>query len=179
VVVDAATVTQRVRLLESGADVCFPPGTSYAELQGTLGALVRRTIRGNGVRGASDRAGAGKEQKAPWLALQGDVADFPLTWLLQVMKYDSRTAAIGIRTGSADGAIYLKKGDAVHAQIRGGAKGETALREMLAWEKGRFTVQPDARPRESTIQSSIMHLLLTQAVAKDHAAAGIFGTVSD
>ncbi len=179
VVVDADTVSLRVRLLESGADVCFPPGTTYAELQGTLGALVRRTLHRNGGRGAGESAGSGTDQKAPWLALQGDVSDFPLSWLLQVMKYDSRTAAIGIRTGSADGAIYLKKGDAVHAQIRGGAKGEPALREMLAWEKGRFTVQPNARPRESTIQSSIMHLLLTQAVAQDHAAAGIFGAVSD
>ncbi len=179
VVVDADTVSLRVRLLESGADVCFPPGTTYAELQGTLGALVRRTLRASGRVAGGEGAESGGDQEAPWLALQGDVADFPLTWLLQVMKYDSRTAAIGIRTGSADGAIYLKKGDAVHAQIRGGAKGEPALRQMLAWEKGRFTVQPDARPRESTIQSSIMHLLLTQAVAEDHAAAGIFGAVSD
>ncbi len=177
VVVDAADVELRVRLLESGADVCFPPGTTFAELQGTLGALVRRSIRAGKVRAEGDEDG--RQQEAPWLALQGDVSDFPLTWLLQVMKYDSRTAAIGIRSAVADGAIYLQKGDAVHAQIRGGEKGEAALRRMLQWEKGRFTVQPDARPRERTISTSIMHLLLTQAVDEDHAAAGIFGAVSD
>ena len=49
---------------------------------------------------------------------------------------------------------------------------------MLSWQKGHFTVQPDARPRERTIDTSIMHLLLTQAVDEDHAAAGIFGAVS-
>jgi CheY-like chemotaxis protein len=175
VVTDAEGVGFRVQLLESGADICFPPGISFGELQGTLGALVRRSIRsGRGPGGGP----AASPASAPWLALQGDVDDFPLTWLLQVMKYDSRTAAIGIRTASQHGAIYLEKGDAVHAQIRGGARGEAALREMLQWKKARFTVQPDARPREHTIDTSIMHLLLAQAVDEDHLAAGIFGAVS-
>ena len=171
VVVEAEGVELRVRLLESGADVCFPPGITHAELQGTLGALVRRNLRAR-----PEQAPTAGESS--WLALQGDIQDFPLTWLLQVMKYDSRTAAIGIRTSSREGAIYLSNGDAVHAEIRKGGKGEPALREMLDWRKGRFTVQPDARPREQTIRTSIMHLLLTQAVEEDHAAAGIFGAVS-
>jgi tetratricopeptide (TPR) repeat protein/CheY-like chemotaxis protein len=179
VVEGADDVLLRVRLLDSGADVCFPPGTTYAELQGTLGALVRRTIQIQ-KKTSETRKGAAARQpgEAPWLALQGDIEDFPLTWLLQVMKYDSRTAAIRIRTSSDDGAIFLEKGDAVHAEIRGGPMGEGALRQMLQWRSGRFTVQPDAEPREATIETSIMHLLLTQAVTEDHAAAGIFGTVS-
>ncbi|MFW6206039.1 MAG: HD domain-containing phosphohydrolase, partial [Gemmatimonadota bacterium] len=172
VVVEAATVDRRVRLLEAGADVCFPPGISFGELHGTLGALVRRTVR-------SREPARSEKDDAPWLALQGDIQDFPLAWLLQVMKYDSRTAGVGIRTATQQGAIYIEQGDAVHAQVRGGAKGEAALKEMLHWTKGRFTVQPDARPRERTIDASIMHLLLTQAVEEDHAAAGIFGAVSD
>jgi HD-GYP domain-containing protein (c-di-GMP phosphodiesterase class II) len=171
VVVGARGVAWRVRLLESGADVCFPPEVTHAELQGTLGALVRRSVRG----GDGDVAA----EDSPWLALQGDVQDFPLTWLLQVMKYDSRTAAIAIRTPREEGAIYLRDGDAIHAQLRGGTKGEAALRAMLKWREGRFTVHPDATPREETIRSSIMHLLLTQAVDEDHAAAGIFGMVSE
>lgn len=175
VVVDAAGVGLRVRLLESGADVCFPPGVRHAELQGTLGALVRRTLAPGGTRGG---ARATDEADAPWLALQGDVEDFPLTWLLQVMKYDARTAAIGIRTSQGQGVIYLRHGDAVHARIRDGVTGEEALREMLKWHKGRFTVQPDARTREKTISTSLMHLLLSQAVHQDHADAGIFGAVS-
>jgi HD-GYP domain-containing protein (c-di-GMP phosphodiesterase class II) len=174
VAINADGVAWRVRLLEAGADVCFPPGVSYAELQGTLGALVRRTLRSSG--GAA--AGAARPSDSHWLALQGDIKDFPLTWLLQVMKYDSRTAAIAIRTGEEEGVIYLRQGDAVHAQLRDGTRGEDALRHMLGWGKGRFTVQPDARPRETTIRSSIMHLLLTQAVDQDHAAAGIFGAVT-
>ncbi len=173
VAVDAETVALRVRLLESGADVCFPPGISFGELQGTLGALVRRTLR------SRETQPEARDDESPWLALQGDVQDFPLAWLLQVMKYDSRTAAIGIRTARDQGAIYIENGDAVHAQIRGGERGETALKAMLQWQKGRFTVQPDARAKERSIESSIMHLLLTQAVEEDHAAAGVFGAVGD
>jgi tetratricopeptide (TPR) repeat protein len=173
-VVDADDPALRVRLLDSGADVCFGRGISYAELQSTLGALIRRSMRSGPASGTPTGTG-----EAPWLALQGDIQDFPMTWLLQVMKYDSRTAGIGIRTARDDGAIYLRGGDAVHAEIRGGPKGEEALRQMLQWRKGRFTVQPDARPSERTIQTSIMHLLLSQAVDQDHVSAGIFGAVSE
>lgn len=45
VVVDASSVSFRVWLLEHGADVCFPPGTTHAEVAGTLAALVRRGKR--------------------------------------------------------------------------------------------------------------------------------------
>ncbi|MDX1675434.1 MAG: DUF4388 domain-containing protein, partial [Longimicrobiales bacterium] len=173
VVVDAGSVDLRVQLLEDGADVCFPPAVSHGELQGTLGALVRRTVRSQETRSRTE------DDDAPWLALQGDIQDFPLAWLLQVMKYDSRTASVGIRTARDRGAIYIENGDVVHAQVRDGARGEAALREMLQWDEGRFTVQPDARSRERSIESSIMHLLLTQAVEEDHAAAGVFGAVSD
>jgi HD-GYP domain-containing protein (c-di-GMP phosphodiesterase class II) len=173
IAVAAEGVALRVRLLECGADICFPPGVSHSELQAALGALLRRTCQ----RAAEPGSGEASAD-SPWLALQGDVQDFPLTWLLQVMKYDSRTAAIAIRTSESEGTIYLRQGDAVHVEVRGGAKGDQALRQMLHWRQGRFTVQPDARPREETIRSSIMHLLLTQAVDEDHAAAGIFGAVS-
>jgi response regulator RpfG family c-di-GMP phosphodiesterase len=170
VVIDAPRVDDRVELLESGADVCFAPDALYSELHGTLGALIRRAFR--------QRTGGAEGGESPWLALQGDIQDFPLSWLLQVMKYDGRTAAVGIRTTHEAGVIYLEGGDARHAQIRGGAKGESALRQMLSWRKGRFTVEPDATPPERTITTSITHLLLDQAVAEDHAAAGqIFGAV--
>ncbi len=67
----------------------------------------------------------------------------------------------------------------MHAQVRGGQRGEEALKEMLPWGEGRFTVQPDARARERSIESSIMHFLLTHAVEEDHEAAGIFGAVNE
>ncbi len=172
VVVDAVEVERRVELLENGADVCFAPDAAYSELQGTLGALIRRAFR---QRELSDEDDDGQ---APWLALQGDIQDFPLAWLLQVMKYDSRTAAIGIRTATDMGVIYLQGGDARHAEVRGGKTGEAALRQMLSWRKGRFTVDPGARSSEQTITTPITHLLLDEAVAEDHAAAGqIFGAV--
>ena len=53
------------------------------------------------------------------------------------------------------------------------------MKDMLQWRDGRFTVQPDAESKERSIESSIMHLLLTQAVEEDHAAAGVFGAVTD
>ena len=171
-VVDAETVDLRVRLLEGGADVCFPPGISFGELQGTLGALVRRTVR------ARSTGPEPADGDAPWLPLQGDVRDFPLAWLLQVMKYESRTAGVGLRTAAGQGVVYVEDGEAVHARVRGGERGEAALKEMLRWREGRFTVQPDARPGERSIESPTMHLLLTQGLAEGQGAR-IFGAVSD
>jgi hypothetical protein len=46
---------------------------------------------------------------------------------------------------------------------------------MLKWDKGSFTVDPEAKTEESTIKAPLMNLLLAQAVQEDHAA--FFGSV--
>ncbi|MGQ0562484.1 MAG: HD domain-containing phosphohydrolase [Gemmatimonadota bacterium] len=167
VVVSDAGVSSRVSLLEGGVDVCLSRGASFEELKATVEAFLRR-------EGKAAPITARQGDAAPWSGLQGDIEDFPLGWLLQVLNYDSRTAAVFLSGDGDDGVIYVQGGNPRHAQTRTGT-GEDAFRAMLKWEKGSFTVDPDAKTEEQTIKVPLMNLLLSQAVQDDHAA--FFGSV--
>lgn len=161
-------VSDRVPLLESGADVCLPRGSSFEEMKATFEAFLRR--EGKTTAGSNGP----KAGEAPWTGLQGDIEDFPLSWLLQVLNYDARTAAVFIVGEDDEGAIYLEKGHPRHAQTRS-LSGEAAVRSMLKWSAGSFSVDPDAKTDDLTIRMPLMNMLLDQAVAEDHAA--FFGSV--
>jgi response regulator RpfG family c-di-GMP phosphodiesterase len=160
-------VSDRVPLLEAGADVCLNRGASFEELKATLEAFLRR--EGKAVPSATAKA-----TEAPWSGLQGDIQDFPLNWLLQVLNYDSRSAAVFLVGPDDEGAIYLEKGNIRHAQTKA-LRGDDAFRKMARWKTGTFTVDPEAKTEEQTVKTPLMNLLLDQAVQEDHAA--FFGSV--
>lgn len=166
VVVTDAGVSSRVPLLEAGVDVCLARGGSFEELKATVEAFLRREGKAAPI--------VQKGEAAPWSGLQGDIEDFPLGWLLQVLNYDSRTAAVFLTGDGDDGVIYVQGGNPRHAQTKT-LTGEDAFRAMLKWEKGSFTVDPDSKTEEQTIKVPLMNLLLSQAVQDDHAA--FFGSV--
>ena len=167
VIVTDTGVSSRVSLLEAGADVCLSRGSSFEELKATVEAFLRREGKAAPITPKSGDA-------APWSGLQGDIEDFPLGWLLQVLNYDSRTAAIFLTGENDDGVIYVQNGNPRHAQSKT-LSGEDAFRAMLKWDKGSFTVDPDGKTEEQTIKVPLMNLLLDQAVKDDHAA--FFGSV--
>jgi HD-GYP domain-containing protein (c-di-GMP phosphodiesterase class II) len=165
VVMTDTGVSERVALLEAGADVCLARGSSFEELKATLEAFLRREGKPLPASGAKAES---------WAGLQGDIEDFPLGWLLQVLNYDSRSAAVFLTGGGDEGAIYLDRGSPRHAETKD-LVGEDAFRDMLKWPTGSFSVDPDATTTEQTIRTSLMNLLLAQAVEQDHAA--FFGSV--
>jgi HD-GYP domain-containing protein (c-di-GMP phosphodiesterase class II)/ActR/RegA family two-component response regulator len=169
IIMTEAGVTDRVPLLETGADVCLPRGSSFEELKATFEAFLRREGKSSPPNGGNT-----KSAEAIWAGLQGDIEDFPLNWLLQVLNYDARTAAVFIVGEDDEGAIYLEKGHPRHAQTRS-LSGEAAFRAMLKWHAGSFSVDPDAKTEDLTIRTPLMNLLLDQAVAEDHAS--FFGSV--
>jgi DNA-binding response OmpR family regulator len=167
VIITDAGVSERVPLLESGADVCLNRGSSFEELKATLEAFLRREGK------ITPQSGA-QTQETGWSRLRGDIHDFPLNWLLQVLHYDSRTAAIFIVGAGDEGVIYLDRGSPRHAQTRS-LTGEEAFRTMLNWKTGSFSVDPDARTENHTIRLALMNLLLDTAVEEDNAR--FFGQV--
>jgi HD-GYP domain-containing protein (c-di-GMP phosphodiesterase class II)/DNA-binding response OmpR family regulator len=166
VIMTNASVSERVTLLEAGADVCLDRSASFAELRATLEAFLRREGRST-PHGDSNHTDS-------WSRLRGDIVDFPLNWLLQVLHYDSRTAAIFLAGDRDEGVIYLDRGTPRHAQTRQHT-GDDALRAMLNWKTGSFNVDPDARTDQKTIRLTLMNLLLDTALEKDH--TGFFGQV--
>lgn len=183
VAVDIGAKAQRLSLLEAGADLCLPTDADPRELLASIESLFRRsapaddrgtTGLGGPYLGASDGWRAHREDM-PEIPLSGVLGHFPLSWLLQVLQYDARTGAVVVDTCDGDGIVYVERGEVAHACTREDA-GEAALRRMLGWRDGRFTVHPERSAPEHTINRSTMHLLLDQAVDEDHADA-VFGTV--
>ncbi len=160
VVAGADALERRVELLNAGADVCFPADVSFNELRATLTALLRRAARPGAVVEATRRAA----EHARRYALQGDLVDFPLTWLLDILAFDGRTAVISVGAPDDEGTVYVERGTPRHAETRS-RYGEAALREMLRWRHGSFSVHLDAPPAPHTIHRSVMELLVADGLA--------------
>jgi HD-GYP domain-containing protein (c-di-GMP phosphodiesterase class II) len=170
ILVTHAPRTQRLALMQAGADLVLESDAALDEMLTGLGALLRRER-------ATDQARqtAGWDRRVP--GLQGNLQDFPLSWLLQVLHYDGRTAAVFITAEQDEGSIYLDRGDPRMAHTRE-LTGEAALRAMLRWRNGSFLVDPDAETEHRTISRPLMGLLLEEAVVDDHSAyfnAHVFG----
>jgi DNA-binding response OmpR family regulator len=164
VIMTDSTPRERVALLEAGADVCLGRPSTFEELKATLEAFLRR----------EEKTLNWGQSEMPWAGLKGELQDFPLPWLLQMLNADSRSAAIFVITGNEKGVIYVDNGNPKHARTKH-ITGEEAFRYMLRWEKGNFTVDPEARTDDVTIETALMNLLLEQALEDDRAA--FFGKV--
>lgn len=164
VIMTDAEPAERVDLLEAGADVCLAKPSTFEELKATLEAFLRR----------EEKTLATRLGDMPWAGLKGELQDFPLPWLLQMLNADSRNAAIFVMTANEKGVIYVQNGNPSHARTKH-VTGEEAFRYMLRWEKGSFTVDPEARSTDQTINTPLMNLLLEQALEDDRAA--FFGKV--
>lgn len=169
--VDTPTDDRRTALLKAGAEVCLPENAGMGKLRDALETLIQRADPG---WGQSLAEGPGGSVESPWLALRGGLNEFPLPWLLQVLKYDNRTAKIVIDAPDDRGAIFLESGEPRHATTAE-ATGEDALRKMLRWQEGTFAVRLNSSTEEHTIESKLMQLLLDEAVAMDN--EDIFGAV--
>jgi response regulator RpfG family c-di-GMP phosphodiesterase len=167
IIMTNASVSERVMLLEAGADVCLNRGSSFDELRATLEAFLRR--EGKAIPNMGSRDG-----ENGWSRLRGDIRDFPLSWLLQALHYDSRTAAIFLVAEGDEGVIYLERGTPRHAQTRLHS-GDDAFRALLNWKTGSFSVDPEARTEQLSIRLSLMNLLLDSAREEDRAS--FFGQI--
>jgi DNA-binding response OmpR family regulator len=166
IVIDAGEAELRTDLLSAGADVCLPDRTSHRELKAVLINTLTRVV--------SRRAQTRVPAAAAGPTLQGNLKEFPMEWLLQMLKYDGRTALVTVDGGDRDGVIFLNHGDPIHAEAAT-LEGEPALCEMLRWRDGTFVVQPDTVVPERTIERDLMRLLLEEAVEKDQENA-VFGS---
>jgi CheY-like chemotaxis protein len=185
---DAHSAERRVELLRAGADACFSAQVGFEELLATLGASLRRVVlmhqeklhptnrpNGNGATHSSIGKLPRVERFASY-ALQGNLQDFPLSWILQALKYEGSTAGIVISTDEEHGVITLEQGEPHHAETRS-YTGEEALRAMLQWTDGSFAVRPGMKSSVRNVHSSTMHVLLDAAVVDDHGKHAIFGAV--
>jgi len=81
--------------------------------------------------------------------IEGDLAQVSLSELIELFHVNRKTGWIELsrRAGRREerGRVALREGDLVHA-LSGAVKGEKALYRLFAWDRGRFSFQPDGEP---------------------------------
>jgi hypothetical protein len=93
------------------------------------------------------------------MGLDGNLEDFPLADVLQLINMGSRTGLLVITKNDLTARIWFERGQAVHAQV-GDMDGEKAVYETFNWREGRFTFDTDATTDLRTIDLDCQNLIM-------------------
>ncbi|MBI4726323.1 DUF4388 domain-containing protein [candidate division TA06 bacterium] len=96
------------------------------------------------------------------MGLEGNLKDFDLADILQLISLGKKTGALNVGSESDKGAIFFEGGAAVFASA-GDIHGDGAITRILRWRKGSFIFKPDETAGRHNVQSPIMHLVLEAA----------------
>ncbi|MDH3975783.1 MAG: DUF4388 domain-containing protein [Deltaproteobacteria bacterium] len=134
----------------------------YMSMPLDMGELMLRTreLLGNG------REKQDKEDKAEPKGLIGNIEDFHLTEIVQILQMGLKTARVDIRYNNKQGVIYMRNGNIVHVS-NNMKQGEDAFFEMMSWPSGRFRIQHNIETDETNITSETTYLLLESARVAD------------
>jgi len=98
--------------------------------------------------------------------LSGNIEDFDLSDIIQILGVGLKTAKIEIARGNEKGILYVVAGNVVYAAV-GSLKGPEAFFELIGWKEGSFSIFHGQSPDEVNITSDTMSLLLEAASIKD------------
>jgi hypothetical protein len=93
------------------------------------------------------------------MGLDGNLEDFPLADVLQLINMGSRTGLLVITKTDSSAHIWFERGQAVHAEV-GDLDGEKAVYETFNWREGRFTFETDAKTDLKTIELDCQNLIM-------------------
>jgi len=96
------------------------------------------------------------------VALEGNLTDFEITSLLQLVHLENKDGALKIKGKGHEGVIYFKNGFLIHAETNS-SKGESAIQEILTWTKGKFEFVPGEEAPETTVNLPIPNVILEAA----------------
>ncbi|MCK4576604.1 DUF4388 domain-containing protein [candidate division WOR-3 bacterium] len=96
------------------------------------------------------------------LALQGNLEDFDLTDVLQLIHLGKKNGALEIETLENRGEIYFENGKVVYAKTKE-MIGEESIHYILRWTKGKFVFSPEKRAPEKRMNIPIQNLILDAA----------------
>jgi len=95
--------------------------------------------------------------------VEGQIAQLPLSDLLELFHASRRTGVIELARTDASGEgqsgrVLMQGGDVIHAETSG-VEGAKALYRLLAWDRGNFAFRPERVPDGARIQTSTRTLL--------------------
>ncbi|MEO0123539.1 MAG: DUF4388 domain-containing protein [candidate division WOR-3 bacterium] len=96
------------------------------------------------------------------MALEGNLEDFELTDVFQLIQLGAKDGSLRIQTPSDVGVVYFKNGMVVHAKTNN-LIGEQAIDSILQWRKGRFLFKPGEETLEKTVELPIQQVILDAA----------------
>jgi len=91
--------------------------------------------------------------------MEGSIQELSVSDLLQILMSASKTGTLRLRYADQQGVVYLKDGEAVHAQYENLA-GEEALQDMVLWSEGSFSFTTKFDTPRHTITSKNTNSIL-------------------
>jgi hypothetical protein len=104
-------------------------------------------------------------------ALTGALSHFGLATVLTVLEMERRTGVLELRGAGQGARVFLRDGQVVHAEIRGGARGADAVFELLGWVDGGFIFRVAEVTAANEVGLTTPMLLLEAARRADELAA--------
>lgn len=96
------------------------------------------------------------------MALQGNLEDFELTDVFQLIQLGQKDGGLRIQTDDDVGIVYFKSGMVIHAKTNT-IQGEPAIDTILSWKQGRFVFNPSEETLERTVDLPIQQVILEAA----------------
>ncbi|PKL75940.1 MAG: hypothetical protein CVV27_12790 [Candidatus Melainabacteria bacterium HGW-Melainabacteria-1] len=95
-------------------------------------------------------------------AVTGSLSIFIPPNILQMLANDMKTGTVYLKTPDSQGRIALRKGEVYDAELlqAPGLTGNSAVYEMINWNEGSFSFKEAEQSELSTVQGSIMHLII-------------------
>ncbi|MGH0029848.1 MAG: DUF4388 domain-containing protein [Myxococcota bacterium] len=97
----------------------------------------------------------GGESPEPLGGIEGELAQLPLSELIELFHVNRKTGRIVLERGPArrreSGQVVLREGEVVHAST-GRVGGEKALYRLFAWDRGHFSFVPDGSASEVSVE---------------------------
>jgi len=96
------------------------------------------------------------------MALEGSLADFELTDVIQLIQLGQKDGRLSIQSDDDVGIVYFKGGMVVHAKANS-IQGELAIDVILKWKKGRFVFNPGEVSIAPNVNLPIQQVILEAA----------------
>ncbi|MEM7356174.1 MAG: DUF4388 domain-containing protein, partial [Acidobacteriota bacterium] len=139
------------------------PDVAAALLGRSLVEYLEKPVRAQALIASIDRLLARGE------GFSGAISLPMLPDLIQVYTLSQTTGALNIRRRGTTGTIWFDLGKIVHATC-GDRSGEEAVYELLSWQGGKFSLDTETRPTETTITVSWQKVLLEGCRRLDEAS---------
>lgn len=96
------------------------------------------------------------------MALQGNLEDFDLTDVLQLIHLGKKNGALEIEIEGDRGEIYFENGKVLFAKTKN-KMGEDSIHQILRWSVGKFLFSPEKTAPERKMDIPIQNLILDAA----------------